>query len=95
MKKIAFAVLACALPLAACGGDPDQAACQEYVEAYNAVYRDCEIDSSLDAELQCPDSLSDDGCSQQQYYECLRDAPRCEEDGSVTNDPSVCDPSCA
>ncbi len=94
MKKLALVACASLLSLASCGGDPDQAACQEYVETYNAVYRDCEIDSSLDAEIQCPESLSDDGCSQQTYYECLRDAPHCEDDGTVTNDPSVCNPSC-
>ena len=95
MTKLTLTLFSLTFVFAACGGDADQATCEEYVEAYNAVYRDCEIDSSLDAELQCPESLGDDGCSQQSYYECLRDAPVCEDNGTVTNDPTFCDPSCA
>lgn len=94
MIKVALSV-ACLFALTACGGDPDQAHCEDYVDAYNAAYGACQLDSSLDKEIQCTSSLGEDNCSQETYYECLRDAPRCEDDGTVTNDPTVCDPSCA
>lgn len=77
--------LALVLPLSLLGllaCQPDNVgACKAYVEKANAAYTECDLETQLDPEEQCPDTLQE-GADCTAYYEQLGDSYKCE-DGAV------------
>lgn len=69
---------------AACGRD-NETACQNYVDAANRAYAECNDSARLDPDETCPEGLNASrDCTE--YYDRLAESASCESDGSVTFD---------